>query len=65
MEATAFKLKRPHITNGRSHVPLALFRVSAQMGNKPKGVRVDAEGNKRQPEEIDFIVVDGQFREMK
>jgi mannose-6-phosphate isomerase-like protein (cupin superfamily) len=51
-------------------VPLALFRVNAKKGNKPKVVRVDAEGNKRVDEEIDFIVVDGevvegQFWEMK
>jgi mannose-6-phosphate isomerase-like protein (cupin superfamily) len=51
-------------------VPLALFRVNAKKGNKPKLVRVDAEGNKRLDEEIDFIVVDGkvvegQFWEMK
>src|ERR1041384_8108243 len=51
-------------------VPLALFRVNAKKGNKPKVVRVDAEGNKRLDEEIDFIVIDGevvegQFWEMK
>jgi len=51
-------------------VPLALFRVSAKKGNKPKAVRIDAEGNRRQDEEIDFIVVDGevvegQYWEMK
>jgi len=40
--------------------PLALFRVNAKKGNKPKVVRVDAEGNKRLDEEIDFIVVDGE-----
>ena len=43
--------------------PLALFRVSAKKGNKPKVVRVDAEGNKRADEEIDFVVVDGQVVE--
>ena len=43
--------------------PLALFRVSAKKGNKPKVVRVDAEGNRRQDEEIDFVVVDGQVVE--
>jgi mannose-6-phosphate isomerase-like protein (cupin superfamily) len=50
--------------------PLALFRVSAKKGNKPKVTRVDSEGNRRTDEEIDFIVVDGevvegQFWEMK
>ena len=50
--------------------PLALFRVSAKKGNKPKVLRVDNEGNKRTDEEIDFVVVDGQvvegqFWEMK
>jgi len=43
--------------------PLALFRVSAKKGNKPKAVRVDTEGNKRSDEEVDFIVVDGQVVE--
>jgi hypothetical protein len=37
--------------------------VSAKKGNKPKVVRVDAEGNRRTDEEIDFIVVDGQVVE--
>jgi hypothetical protein len=37
--------------------------VSAKKGNKPKVVRVDAEGNKRADEEIDFVVVDGQVVE--
>ena len=50
--------------------PLALLRVSAKKGNKPKVTRVDSEGNRRTDEEIDFIVVDGevvegQFWEMK
>lgn len=50
--------------------PLALFRVSAKKGNKPKVTRVDSEGNRRTDEEIVFIVVDGevvegQFWEMK
>jgi hypothetical protein len=50
--------------------PLALFRVSAKKGNKPKVLRVDNEGNKRTDEEVDFVVVDGQvvdgqFWEMK
>ena len=39
--------------------PLALFRVSAKKGNKPKAVRVDTEGNRRTEEENEFIVVDG------
>jgi mannose-6-phosphate isomerase-like protein (cupin superfamily) len=43
--------------------PLALFRVSAKKGNKPKVVRVDAEGNRRTDEEVDFVVVDGQVVE--
>jgi mannose-6-phosphate isomerase-like protein (cupin superfamily) len=45
--------------------PLALFRVSAKKGNKPKVVRVDSEGNRRTDEEIDFIVVDGEIVEGK
>ena len=50
--------------------PLALFRVSAKKGNKPKVLRVDQEGNQRTDEEVDFAVVDGQvidgqFWEMK
>ena len=34
--------------------PLALFRVSAKKGAKPKVLRVDSEGNKRTDEEIDL-----------
>jgi mannose-6-phosphate isomerase-like protein (cupin superfamily) len=45
--------------------PLALFRVSAKKGNKPKVVRVDAEGNKRTEEENGFVVVDGAAIEGK
>ena len=45
--------------------PLALFRVSAKKGNKPKVVRVDAEGNRRTEEESEFIVVDGTTVEGK
>jgi hypothetical protein len=44
--------------------PLALFRVSAKK-SQPKVLRVDAEGNKRTQEEIDFVVVDGQVVEGK
>jgi mannose-6-phosphate isomerase-like protein (cupin superfamily) len=44
--------------------PLALFRVSAKK-SQPKVLRVDAEGNKRTEEEIDFVVVDGQVVEGK
>jgi mannose-6-phosphate isomerase-like protein (cupin superfamily) len=40
--------------------PLALFRVSAKKGNKPKVLRVDTEGNQRTDEEIDYVVVDGE-----
>src|SRR5690242_1247380 len=40
--------------------PLALFRVSAKTGTKPKAVRIDSEGNKRSEEETDFVVVDGE-----
>ena len=43
--------------------PLALFRVSAKKGTKPKVLRVDSEGNKRTDEEIDFVVVDGEIVE--
>jgi mannose-6-phosphate isomerase-like protein (cupin superfamily) len=45
--------------------PLALFRVSAKKGNKPKVVRVDTEGNRRTDEENEFIVVDGSTVEGK
>ncbi|TMB74037.1 MAG: cupin domain-containing protein [Deltaproteobacteria bacterium] len=45
--------------------PLALFRVSAKKDNKPKVVRVDAEGNKRTEEENEFVVVDGAAIEGK
>jgi oxalate decarboxylase/phosphoglucose isomerase-like protein (cupin superfamily) len=45
--------------------PLALFRVSAKKGNKPKVVRVDTEGNRRTEEENEFIVVDGTTVEGK
>jgi mannose-6-phosphate isomerase-like protein (cupin superfamily) len=45
--------------------PLALFRVSAKKGNKPKVVRVDSEGNRRTEEENEFIVVDGTTVEGK
>jgi mannose-6-phosphate isomerase-like protein (cupin superfamily) len=45
--------------------PLALFRVSAKKGTKPKVLRVDSEGNKRTDEEIDFVVVDGETVEGK
>jgi hypothetical protein len=39
--------------------------VSAKKGNKPKVVRVDAEGNRRTEEESEFIVVDGTTVEGK
>jgi hypothetical protein len=42
-----------------------LFRVNTKKGNKPKVLRVDAEGNRRLDEEIDFIVVDGEVVEGK
>jgi hypothetical protein len=45
--------------------PLALLRVSAKKGTKPKVLRVDSEGNKRSDEEIDFVVVDGETVEGK
>jgi mannose-6-phosphate isomerase-like protein (cupin superfamily) len=45
--------------------PLALFRVSAKKGAKPKVLRVDSEGNKRTDEETDFVVVDGETVEGK
>jgi len=43
--------------------PLALFRVSAKKGNKPKVLRIDNEGHQRTDEEVDFVVVDGQVVE--
>jgi mannose-6-phosphate isomerase-like protein (cupin superfamily) len=45
--------------------PLALLRVSAKKGTKPKVVRVDTEGNRRTEEENEFIVVDGTTVEGK
>src|ERR671919_589052 len=39
--------------------PLALFRVSAKKGN-PKVMRIDAEGNKRNEPENEYVAVDGE-----
>ena len=49
--------------------PLALFRVSAKKGNKPKVVRVDTEGNRRTRKRTSLLssmgtTVEGKFWEL-
>ena len=59
MEASTFKLKTPHITGGRSHIPLA------QTENMTIGLNYYVPGRKNKlhthpGEDHTFVVIDGQ-----